>query len=118
MIPTDERTQRSLGSVTIQDGRWEGRQIVPRRYVRTSTREQVETGDGAVGYGYFWWTREVEGYRAFFAAGYDGQRIYVIPELDLVAVIVTEDPGRVGTAPEETTDVLIDYDVVPAVEDE
>jgi len=92
MIPTDERTQRSLGSVTIQDGRWEGRQIVPRRYVRTSTREQVETGDGAVGYGYFWWTREVEGYRAFFAAGYDGQRIYVIPELDLVAVIVAEEP--------------------------
>ena len=60
--------------------------------MRTSTREQVETGDGAVGYGYFWWTREVEGYRAFFAAGYDGQRIYVIPELDLVAVIVAEEP--------------------------
>jgi len=105
MIPTDERTQRSLGSVTIQDGRWEGRQIVPRRYVRTSTREQVEAAPYTEGYGYFWWTREVEGYRAFFAAGYDGQRIYVIPELDLVAVIVAEEPdircaeasvGRVG----------------------
>jgi CubicO group peptidase (beta-lactamase class C family) len=116
-MPTDERTQRSLGSVTIQDGSWEGKQIVPRGYVRTSTREQVETGDGAVGYGYFWWTREVEGYRAFFAAGYDGQRIYVIPELDLVAVIVAEEPGRVGIASEDT-DLLIDYDVVPAVEDE
>ena len=96
---------------------WEGRQIVPRGYVRTSTREQVEAAPYTEGYGYFWWTREVEGYRAFFAAGYDGQRIYVIPELDLVAVIVTEEPGRVGIASEDT-DVLKDYDVVPAVEDE
>jgi CubicO group peptidase (beta-lactamase class C family) len=59
----------------------------------------------------------VEGYRAFCAAGYDGQRIYVIPKLDLVAVIVTEEPGRVEIAPVET-DGLINYDVVPAVEDE
>ena len=115
MIPTDERTQRSLGSVTIQDGRWEGRQIVPRRYVRTSTREQVETGDGAVGYGYFWWTREVEGYRTFYASGYGGQFIYVIPELNLVAVIVSEAPEEGEIAP-ASPDGLLDYDVVPAVE--
>src|SRR5215208_6490184 len=35
---------------------WEGRQIVPRRYVRTSTREQVEAAPYTEGYGYFWWT--------------------------------------------------------------
>jgi CubicO group peptidase (beta-lactamase class C family) len=59
----------------------------------------------------------VEGYRAFYASGYGGQLIYVIPELNLVAVIVSEEPGRGEIAP-QSPDGLLDYDVVPAVEDE
>ncbi len=61
--------------------------------------------------------RELEGYRAFFARGYGGQLIYVIPQLDLVAVIVSEAPGRGELVP-MSPDGLIDYAVVPAVEDE
>ena len=115
------RDMAKIGYLYLQDGRWEGRQIVPRGYVRASTREQVETGyspaGSPAGYGYLWWTRKVEGYRAFYAAGYGGQFIYVIPELNLVAVIVSESPGRGEIAP-QSPDGLIDYDVVPAVEDE
>ena len=115
------RDMAKLGYLYLQDGRWEGRQIVPRGYVRASTREQLQTSyspaGGPAGYGYLWWTRKVEGYRAFYAAGYGGQFIYVIPELNLVAVIVSEAPGRGEIAP-QSPDGLIDYDVVPAVEDE
>lgn len=115
------RDMAKLGYLYLQDGRWEESQIVPRGYLRASTREQVETevetGYGTAGYGYLWWTREVEGYRAFYASGYGGQFIYVIPELDLVAVIVSEAPRREEIAP-ESPDRLIDYDVVPAIEDE
>jgi CubicO group peptidase (beta-lactamase class C family) len=115
------RDMAKIGYLYLQDGRWEGRQIVPRGYVRASPREQVETGyspaGSPAGYGYLWWTRKVEGYRAFYAAGYGGQFIYVIPELNLVAVIVSESPGRGEIAP-QSPDGLIDYDVVPAVEDE
>jgi CubicO group peptidase (beta-lactamase class C family) len=115
------RDMAKIGYLYLQDGRWEGRQIVPRGYVRASTREQLQTGysPGGVpaGYGYLWWTRKVEGYRAFYAAGYGGQFIYVIPELNLVAVIVSEAPGRGEIAP-QSPDGLLDYDVVPAVEDE
>ena len=59
----------------------------------------------------------MEGYRAFYASGYGGQFIYVIPELNLVAVIVSEAPEEGEIAP-QSPDGLIDYDVVPAVEDE
>jgi CubicO group peptidase (beta-lactamase class C family) len=115
------RDMAKLGYLYLQDGRWEERQIVPRGYVRMSTREQVETevesGYGTAGYGYLWWTREVEGYRAFYASGYGGQFIYVIPELDLVAVIVSNTPGREEIS-QESPDRLLDYAVVPAVEDE
>jgi CubicO group peptidase (beta-lactamase class C family) len=115
------RDMAKIGYLYLQDGRWEGRQIVPRGYVRASTREQLETGyspaGGPAGYGYLWWTRKVEGYRAFYASGYGGHLIYVIPELNLVAVIVSEEPGRGEIAP-QSPDGLLDYDVVPAVEDE
>jgi CubicO group peptidase (beta-lactamase class C family) len=115
------RDMAKLGYLYLQDGRWEGRQIVPRGYVRASTREQVETdyspAGGPGGYGYLWWTRKVEGYRAFYAAGSGGQLIYVIPELNLVAVIVSETPGR-GEIDPESPDGLLDYDVVAAVKDE
>jgi CubicO group peptidase (beta-lactamase class C family) len=114
------RDMAKLGYLYLQEGRWEGKQIVPRSYVQASTREQVETGyggNGAAGYGYLWWMREVDGYRAFYASGYGGQYIYVIPELNLVAVIVSEAPGRGEIAP-GSPDRLLDYAVVPAVEDE
>ena len=113
------RDMAKFGYLYLKDGRWEQKQIVPRGYVRSSTREQLQTGYGAVGgpagYGYLWWTRGVECYRAFYASGSGGQFIYVIPELDLVVVIVSEAPGREES---ESPDVLLDYDVVPAVEDE
>jgi CubicO group peptidase (beta-lactamase class C family) len=117
------RDMAKIGYLYLQDGRWEGRQIMPRGYVRASTREQVQTyyspaggpEGGPAGYGYLWWMREVRGYRAFYAAGSGGQLIYVIPELDLVVVIVSEAPGREES---ESPDLLLDYDVVPAVENE
>ena len=59
----------------------------------------------------------MEGHRAFYASGYGGQFVYVIPELDLVAAIVSEPPGREDLS-YESPDRLLDYDVVPAVEDE
>ena len=111
------RDMAKLGYLYLQDGRWEERQIVPKGYVQASTHEQVQTDQGAVGYGYLWWTRELEGYQAFYAHGHGGQFIYVIPQLDLVAVIVSEEPGRGEIVP-MSPDALIDYAVVPAVEDE
>jgi CubicO group peptidase (beta-lactamase class C family) len=115
------RDMAKIGYLYLQDGRWEGQQIVPKGYVRASTRKQVETGysPGAVpaGYGYLWWTRKVEGYRTFYASGYGGQFIYVIPKLNLVAVIVSEAPEEGEISP-DSPDGLLDYDVVPAVEAE
>jgi CubicO group peptidase (beta-lactamase class C family) len=111
------RDMAKLGYLYLQDGRWEGRQIVPKGYVQASTHEQVQTDQGTVGYGYLWWTRELEGYQAFYAHGHGGQFIYVIPQLELVAVIVSEEPGRGEIVP-MSPDGLIDYAVVPAVEDE
>ena len=91
-------------------------QIVPREWVEDSTRRQVAApnpDDPAYGYGYLWWTTEIGGHPAYFAAGYGRQYIAVVPDLDLV-VVMTGDP-RVSSAQDVNSRYIITDFVVPAV---
>ncbi len=83
-----------IGLLYLNDGTWEGQQIVPADWVKTATTEHVplESGvegfapPGEIGYGYLWWTSNVEGDSAYSANGSFGQRILVVPDRDLVVV--------------------------------
>jgi CubicO group peptidase (beta-lactamase class C family) len=50
--------------------------LIPR------TRSNISGQD----YGYGWWSREMAGVRAFFAWGFGGQFIFVVPTLHLTIV--------------------------------
>jgi CubicO group peptidase (beta-lactamase class C family) len=103
------RDLAKLGYLYLNDGRWDGTQVVPADYVRASTQPQSDpdTGDH---YGYQWWVNDNYGYDTFRAQGYGGQLIYVIPKLDLV-VVITSDPNQ------ERNDAgnLVWTTIVPAV---
>ena len=94
------RDMAKLGYLYLNEGRWDGAQIVPADYVRAATTYQ-SLGDSTgafANYGYQWWvTATGDGYPAYFALGYGGQHIFVVPALDLVMVAAIE--RRV--APEE-----------------
>jgi CubicO group peptidase (beta-lactamase class C family) len=86
------RDMLKFGIMVLDKGRWRGRQIVSRDWIERSTRQRARIGSR--GYGYLWWwqtfqvgsgagRREVE---ALLATGNGGQKIYVIPSLQLVAV--------------------------------
>jgi CubicO group peptidase (beta-lactamase class C family) len=81
-----------FGLLYLRDGVWEGRRILPEGwadYARTHTGTDEETG---MGYGAHWWL--VPGSLGIFCCwGYNGQRIFVVPPLDLVVV-------RLGVSPE------------------
>jgi CubicO group peptidase (beta-lactamase class C family) len=62
------------------------RQVVPESYVEQSFVPRGRSRISGREYGYGWWTREVAGRRAFYAWGFGGQYIYLIPSLDLVVV--------------------------------
>ena len=83
------RDMAKLGYLYLNGGRWDGVQIVPADYVAAATRYQ-SAGDatgGYANYGYQWWvTSTAAGYPAYFALGYGGQHIFVVPDLDLVVV--------------------------------
>lgn len=79
-----------IGRLMLQHGRWNGTQIVPAAWIEASLQPHVDTGDG-LQYGYQWWhgkTRALGREQAWTAAfGNGGQRLFVVPGLDLVVVV-------------------------------
>ncbi len=73
-----------IGYLFLKKGRWAGRQVVSQRWVEEATRWRVGAG-GTAGYGYQWWLQKEPD--RFEALGRAGQRITVIPQLDLVMVM-------------------------------
>jgi CubicO group peptidase (beta-lactamase class C family) len=84
------RDLAKIGRLMLARGEWQGRQVVPADWVAESLRPHIATGDG-LGYGYQWWTGAVdwEGKSLAWSAafGNGGQRLFVVPELDLTVVI-------------------------------
>ena len=74
-----------LGFLFLHQGRWDGRQIVSRRWVDEATKVQVTTPEGDEDpYGYGWWIEtDVKGASA---RGRGGQYIYALPDWDMILV--------------------------------
>ena len=89
----------AFGRLYLDHGAWNGRQLVPARWVRTSTRQHVRIARGrgvTDGYGYDWWIQT--GRSPFFAAhGYLGQALVVFPRLREVVVVTSGHEDFGGT---------------------
>lgn len=106
------RDLAKFGFLYLNEGRWDGRQIVPADFVRrSSVRGDASTGSRD-SYGWQWWIADGTEPPAYFARGYGGQVIEVVPSLDLVAV-VTADPE----VPRGDGHTLVSTFIVPAAED-
>lgn len=84
------RDLAKLGQLVLQKGAWHGTQLVPAAWVAAATSPQIN-GEGLFFYGYqFWLGRSfVAGREIDWAAavGLGGQRVYIVPALDLVLVV-------------------------------
>jgi CubicO group peptidase (beta-lactamase class C family) len=81
------RQMIAFGELYLNRGRTGAQQIIPTAWVEASfvPRAQSRRESDRL-YGYGWWIRELGGRQAFYAWGYGGQFIFVVPELDLVVV--------------------------------
>lgn len=75
-----------FGQLFLDEGAWQGEQIVPGWWVAASTSPQIDIGNNYAGYGYYWWLNRIADYNMFSALGAGGQILHVIPELDIVLV--------------------------------
>ena len=95
-----------FGQLYLQRGAWNGRQIVPADWVAASVQPHARAHSphfAGRGYGYMWWTGFESDFAplvtlpdgSFYALGYGGQYLFVIPAHDLV-IVHTNDFARPG----------------------
>lgn len=104
------RDAAKIGFLFLHGGRWEGRQIVSAEWVAQATRVQAATEpQRGEDYGYGWWVTRADADIPYFAAdGRMGQRVVLVPVLNIM--IVSTGAGF------EMSDVL-DAHLVPAMLD-
>jgi len=108
------RDMARIGYMVLNNGHWQGRQIVSPEWIAESTQTHI-IGLG-VGYGYQWRRGKAcinrQTIEVLYASGHGGQKIFIIPQLDLVAVFTSKVFNPTGhTGPEK---MLVKY-ILPAM---
>lgn len=88
-----------IGQLYLNKGVFNGKRVVSEAWINKVTSPQIPTRNiepYANDYGYLWWLGESENIRYFFANGYGGQFIVVVPELNMVVVSTNEWSGVGG----------------------
>jgi CubicO group peptidase (beta-lactamase class C family) len=116
------RDAAKIGQLVLNRGAWSGRQIVPADWIAQSVRPRFQTigyFGGLFFYGYNWWLgRSLSGEQEvswIAAQGLGGQRIVIVPSLDLVVMTTSGlyASPRQSNAP---LDILSNF-VVPSARD-
>ena len=109
-ISMTARDAAKFGQLYLNGGKWHDEQIIPASWVESSTTTQDAGPGGRSGsYGYQWWIRSFGGYDAYYAMGHGGQFIFVVPELELVAVITSRFQDTYAPWPYFTDYILAAY---------
>ena len=88
-LQLSSRDMAKLGYLLLNHGTWEDREIIEPSFVAAATNRRVIGGwPMYADYGYQWWIPTSDDViQGYFANGFGGQYIYVMPHLDLVAVM-------------------------------
>ncbi|MCB0278909.1 MAG: serine hydrolase [Calditrichaeota bacterium] len=73
----------------LNDGNWNGRQLIDKKWIIESSQTQIETSDDYYyNYGYLWWVSKGKnnGRHAFLARGAQSQYLYIDPNTNLIII--------------------------------
>ena len=85
------RDYARFGQMILQNGTWQGRQIVPAEWVAASTAPSAPTEPGRVGYGFQWWIPVGAQPGQFMGRGIYGQYLYLDQQAGVVIVVTAAD---------------------------
>ena len=103
----------AFGELYANQGRANGLQVVPAEWVQTSFVPRTRSRWSERLYGYGWWMRELAGQRAYYAWGYGGQYVFVVPGIELVVVATSSsNPGPGRGSHRRALDELVEEKVV------
>jgi CubicO group peptidase (beta-lactamase class C family) len=113
------RDMLKVGQLALAGGNWNGRQIVPSDWVKRITTPVVAIDRGR-SYGYHWYMGEVvagmppRSNHWVGGIGWGGQRLFVLPELDLVVAMNCGNYDKSGMEQSRITGVLLTEIVLPS----
>ena len=87
------REMLAFGRLYLDGGRApDGTRLLERAWIDSSWVPRTSSNWSGNAYGYGWWMRDSGGHRIYFAWGYGGQFIFVVPSASMV-VVATSDPA-------------------------
>ncbi|MGE0865873.1 MAG: serine hydrolase domain-containing protein [Vicinamibacterales bacterium] len=106
-----------FGELYLNEGRAGGAQVLPKDWV---AKTRVPRGKSRWGsdreYGYGFWIRELAGHDSYYAWGYGGQFVFIVPDLQLVVVTTSRsDVSRERRDHLGAIYDLVEQQVIPAV---
>ena len=92
------RDLMKIGYLFLNNGKWEGQQIISKAYIKAATSVQIsgELFGFQTDYGYLWYVGNYSGMKTFSASGYGGQYLYVIPDAKMVVVCTSNTDRHYG----------------------
>ena len=89
-----------LGQLIVNEGKWEGQQIISADWIKALQVKRLNLPPDflATHYGYFWYfgEKEIGGetYEYMYASGNGGNKLYVVPDKNLVVATTSSAYGR------------------------
>jgi CubicO group peptidase (beta-lactamase class C family) len=107
-----------LGQLYANGGQWNGQQILPADFIKASVTPHANARENT-DYGYLIWLQtfagpDGAGHKASVMSGSGGQKVAIVPDLDLVAVVTTTNFGV--RQPHAISEKLIAEHILAAVE--
>ena len=111
------REMVTFGVMHLNDGRApNGAQVVPKVWLDSAWVRRTRSGWSDQEYGYGWWIRRAGMHDVYFAWGYGGQFIFVVPTLDLVVATTSDaSPTTRERGHLESIHYILDSAIIPAV---
>lgn len=110
------RAMVRFGELYRNSGRHAGEQVVPERWVRASLVPRTRSPWSGEEYGYGWFISDAAGHPMFYAWGYGGQFILVVPDLELTVVTTSDPAAPRGGGHVRAIHELVDRWIAPAAE--
>ncbi len=105
-----------IGQLYLNGGVWQSKRLISEAWIQASTQPHAQI-DERTEYGYFWWLKTFQsggkGYPGYFMSGNGGNKVVVMPGLDLCVVITSTNYNTRGMH-EQTERLLTEY-ILPAV---
>lgn len=102
-----------LGQLYANGGKWDGKQVLPAEFIKASVTPHANARENT-DYGYLIWLQTFSGHKAWVMSGSGGQKVAIVPDLDLVAVITTTNFGV--RQPHAISEKLLAEHILAAVE--